>query len=70
MLSNIKFKTLKVLCPKYNRFVELPIQYITDDGAFYLADSAGCDVGYDGSRQCQECIARNVEIFKANFQAP
>lgn len=67
MFSRINNKSLKVLCPKHHCYVDFPLQYITKNGKFYIANSAGCDFGYNNSKECKKCIADTVAKFKECF---
>ena len=67
MFSRITNITLKVLCPKNHCYVDFPLQYITKDGKLYIANSAGCDFGYNGSKECKKCISDTIAKFKTSF---
>lgn len=67
MFSSILFDKVTVLCPTHHHYIDVSIRYITEDGKLFLVDSQGCDLGYNGSKECKECLSRCIEIFKANF---
>ena len=60
----IKNYRVNVLCPKYNRILEVSVIYAKIDNEYEPISCNGCDFGYNGSDECKECISKILNDLK------